>query len=57
MQREIEILKITDPETSVTLIELVEDSVRYVLIQEYVNGGCLNNVVACRKKPLTELEV
>ena len=57
MQREIDILKITDPETSVTLIELIEDNERYILIQEYVNGGSLNNLVACREKPLSELEV
>ena len=57
LQREINILNITDPETSTSLIELIEEEERYVLIQDYVNGGCLNNVIACRENPLSEIEV
>ena len=50
-------LKITDPVTSVTLIELISDSRRHVLIQEYVNGGTLNNVIAARDTQLKECEI
>ena len=47
----------TDPNTSTTLIELVTDPDRYILIQDLVNGGNLNYVLGCREFPLTEREV
>ena len=53
----MEILKKTDPVTSVTLIELLEDSEKSILIQEYVNGGTLNNVIAARETQLKEIEI
>ena len=40
-----------------TLVELIEDEERYILIQDYANGGCLNNVIAIRSNPLSEQEV
>ena len=46
--REVEILMITDSKTSVSLIEGIEDESRYILINEFINGGTLNNVLACR---------
>ena len=40
-----------------TLIELLQDSSKYILIQEYVNGGSLNSVIAARETQLTESEI
>ena len=40
-----------------TLIELLQDSTKYILIQEYVNGGSLNSVIAARETQLTESEI
>ena len=57
LQQEIDILKQVDPGTSVTLIELLQDESRHILIQEYVNGGTLNNVIAARETPLKENEI
>ena len=47
----------TDPATSATLIELLQDSSRHVLIQEYINGGSLNSIIAARETELGEVEI
>ena len=46
-----------DPETSVTLIEMIETQTRTILIQDFINGGTLNNVLAFRKTPFSEKEL
>ena len=47
----------SDPETSVTLIEMIETETRTILIQEFINGGTLNNVLACRDTHFSEKEL
>ena len=47
----------TDPDTSVTLIELVTDPERYILVQDLANGDSLNYLIGCRDEPLVEREV
>ena len=46
-----------DPETSVTLIEMIETKTRTILIQDFINGGTLNNVLAFRKTQFSEKEL
>ena len=40
-----------------TLIELIIDPNRYILIQDLVIGGTLNNVLGCRQTPMKEQEI
>ena len=46
-----------DPDYSVTLIELITEADRHILVLDYINGGSLNNLIACRDEQLKELEV
>ena len=47
----------TDSETSITLIEVVADPDRTILVQDLVNGDNLNYLLGCRELPMTEREV
>ena len=57
LEREIEILQIADIETSVTLIEIFREEDQTILIQDFANGGSLNNLLDIRKAALPEAEV
>ena len=46
-----------DASTSVTLVELFRNADCTVLIQDFANGGSLNNLLDLRKSPLPEVEV
>ena len=45
-----------DPTTSVTLIELFRDEENTILIQDFANGGSLNQLLDLRQGPLPEAE-
>ena len=57
LDREIDLLKIVDKKSSVTLVELLQDGNRSVLIQDFANGGSLNRLLGERQSPLREVEV
>ena len=57
LKNEIDVLKVANPDSSVTLIEFVQDSTRHIMIQEFLNGGNLNNVLAQRETTLEEQEI
>ena len=57
LRREIEILKLTDMATNVTLVEKFKTVEGTVLIQDYVNGGSLLSIINARAAPLKETEV
>ena len=50
-------LRLADPKTSVTLIELFRERTRTVLIQDFANGGTLQGLLERRRGPLRESEV
>lgn len=48
LDREIDLLKVVDKKSSVTLVELLDDGNRSVLIQDFANGGSLNRLLGER---------
>ena len=57
LAREIELLKAANKKTCVTLVDLIVDEERTILIQDYANGFSLNRLLGERKAPLRESEI
>ena len=57
LAREIDLLRVADSKTSVTLVDLIVDEDRTILIQDYANGFSLNRLLGERKSALRESEI
>ena len=56
LEKEIDILSKADKKTSVSLVELIKEKERSVLIQDFANGVSLSRLLGARGGPLREEE-